>query len=47
MNDTFNHQFHVHNDIPNEDYHDWQERCKSAGPVYNPYSVSDILLNYF
>ncbi|KAK2722112.1 uncharacterized protein LOC136034475 [Artemia franciscana] len=47
MNDTFNHQFHVHNDIPNEDYHDWQERCKSAGPVYNPYSVPVLEKIYY
>ena len=39
LNGTVNHQLEVHNSVPDEDYHDWQMRCKSAGDIFNPFKV--------
>lgn len=39
-NDTFDHKWHVHVNVPGKDYFNWTSRCVSAGPHYNPYSVS-------
>lgn len=41
LNSTTNHQFEIHSALPNEDYHDWQNRCRSVGSVYNPFKVSN------
>ena len=38
-NDTNKHDWHIHVDIPGKDFYDWQNRCVSAGPHYNPYEV--------
>ena len=39
-NDTQNHPWHVHVDVPGKDYFNWTGRCLSAGRHYNPYGVS-------
>jgi len=39
VNASFHHQFEVHDRIPDEDYHGWQNRCMSSGPVFNPFKV--------
>lgn len=39
VNGTVNHQIEIHTAVPDEDYHDWQNRCRSAGPVHNPFKV--------
>ena len=38
-NETTNHQFEIHTLLPDEDYHGWQNRCQSTGPIFNPYKV--------
>ena len=39
-NDTFDHKWHVHVQIPGRDYFNWTGRCLSAAGHYNPYRVS-------
>lgn len=38
-NDTFDHKWHVHNNIPGRDYFNWTGRCLSAGGHFNPYKI--------
>jgi Cu/Zn superoxide dismutase len=38
-NDTFNHKWHVHVDVPGKDYFNWTGRCLSAKEHFNPYGV--------
>jgi Cu/Zn superoxide dismutase len=37
--DSFEHKWHVHNNIPGRDYFNWTGRCLSAGGHYNPYKL--------
>ena len=39
-NDTLDHKWHVHVDIPGSDFYNWTGRCLSAGRHYNPYRVN-------
>ncbi|XP_055905372.1 uncharacterized protein LOC129940875 [Eupeodes corollae] len=39
QNNTFGHRWAVHASPPGKDFYDWQNRCTSAGNVYNPYRV--------
>lgn len=38
--DSFRHNWTVNVHPPGKDYYDWQNRCVSAGPLYNPAKVS-------
>ena len=38
-NDTFDHKWHVHNNIPGRDFFNWTGRCLSAGGHFNPYKI--------
>lgn len=37
--DTFYHNWTINENPPEKDYYDWQNRCLSAGPVYNIFKV--------
>lgn len=39
QNNTFDHRWAIHSNPPGKDFYDWQQRCLSAGGVYNPYRV--------
>lgn len=39
QNNTFEHRWAVHSNAPGKDFYDWQNRCISAGNVFNPYKV--------
>merc|ERR1719445_852100 len=39
-NDTIDHKWHVHVDVPGTDFYNWTGRCLSAGRHYNPYRVN-------
>lgn len=39
-NDTGEHRWHVHEDIPGKDFYNWTMRCVSAGSHYNPHEVA-------
>ncbi|XP_063233143.1 uncharacterized protein LOC134536961 [Bacillus rossius redtenbacheri] len=39
QNNTFEHRWGVHDSPPGKDFYDWQNRCLSAGGVYNPHKV--------
>ncbi|XP_017091861.2 uncharacterized protein Rsod [Drosophila bipectinata] len=39
QNTTFDHRWAIHSAAPGKDFYDWQQRCISAGPVFNPYRV--------
>lgn len=38
-NDTFDHKWHVHVNIPGRDFFNWTGRCLSAGGHFNPYKI--------
>lgn len=38
-NDTFDHKWHVHTNIPGRDFFNWTGRCLSAGGHFNPYNI--------
>jgi Cu/Zn superoxide dismutase len=40
VNNTENHQWSIHSHPPNSDFYSWQNRCISAGEIYNPQKVS-------
>lgn len=35
LNETHNHRWSIHQNPPDNDYYDWQNRCISAGKVYD------------
>lgn len=39
QNNTFAHRWAIHSSAPGKDFYDWQNRCLSAGNVFNPYKV--------
>nr|CAI5853950.1 unnamed protein product [Callosobruchus analis] len=39
LNDSMGHRWAVHDHPPGKDFYSWQNRCISAGEVYNPYKV--------
>ncbi|XP_068153414.1 uncharacterized protein Rsod [Drosophila tropicalis] len=39
QNSTHDHRWAIHNNAPGKDFYDWQQRCLSAGNVYNPFKV--------
>jgi len=39
QNTTHDHRWAIHSNAPGKDFYDWQQRCISAGPVYNPFRV--------
>ncbi|XP_070142466.1 LOW QUALITY PROTEIN: uncharacterized protein Rsod, partial [Drosophila kikkawai] len=39
QNTTSDHRWAIHSSAPGKDFYDWQQRCLSAGPVYNPFRV--------
>ncbi|KAL9892126.1 superoxide dismutase family protein Rsod isoform 1-T1 [Glossina fuscipes fuscipes] len=39
QNNTFEHRWAIHSSAPGKDFYDWQNRCISAGNVFNPYKV--------
>lgn len=43
-NNTGDHRWHVHDDIPGRDFYNWTMRCVSAGPHYNPHKVLSLSL---
>ena len=38
-NDSFDHKWHVHTNIPGRDFFNWTGRCISAGGHFNPYGI--------
>lgn len=40
VNNSDTHRWGIHVHPPGKDFYDWQNRCISAGDVYNPYKVS-------
>ncbi|XP_037950401.1 uncharacterized protein LOC119681315 [Teleopsis dalmanni] len=39
QNNTFSHRWAIHSSAPGKDFYDWQNRCISAGNIFNPYKV--------
>ncbi|KAL1494603.1 hypothetical protein ABEB36_010175 [Hypothenemus hampei] len=39
LNNSANHRWAIHNSPPGKDFYDWQNRCVSAGSVYNSYKI--------
>ncbi|XP_061393687.1 uncharacterized protein LOC133329207 [Musca vetustissima] len=39
QNNTFSHRWAIHSSAPGKDFYDWQNRCISAGGVFNPHKV--------
>ena len=39
-NETIDHKWHVHVEVPGTDFYNWTGRCLSAGRHYNPYRVN-------
>lgn len=37
--DTYRHNWTINDKPPGKDYYSWQDRCFSAGSVYNPFKV--------
>lgn len=33
------HRWSVNTQSPGKDFYDWMDRCKSAGPIYDPHKV--------
>ena len=40
-NNSRDHRWHVHTDIPGKDYFNWTGRCLSAGSHFNPYRITE------
>lgn len=40
LNNSADHRWAIHEFPPGKDFYDWQNRCISAGDVFNPYKVS-------
>lgn len=40
LNNSADHRWSINELPPGKDFYDWQNRCLSAGNVYNPYKVS-------
>ncbi|XP_050302289.1 uncharacterized protein LOC126740355 [Anthonomus grandis grandis] len=39
LNNSAEHRWAIHEAPPGKDFYDWQNRCISAGNVYNPYKI--------
>ncbi|CAG9760751.1 unnamed protein product [Ceutorhynchus assimilis] len=39
LNNSADHRWAIHESPPGKDFYDWQNRCISAGAVYNPYKI--------
>ncbi|XP_030762415.1 uncharacterized protein LOC115887200 isoform X2 [Sitophilus oryzae] len=39
LNNSADHRWAIHETPPGKDFYDWQNRCISAGDVYNPYKI--------
>ncbi|XP_066247756.1 uncharacterized protein Rsod [Euwallacea similis] len=39
LNNSADHRWALHESPPGKDFYDWQNRCLSAGDVYNPYKI--------
>ncbi|XP_064552755.1 uncharacterized protein Rsod [Drosophila montana] len=39
QNSTYEHRWAIHSNAPGKDFYDWQQRCLSAGGVFNPFKV--------
>lgn len=39
LNTTQNHRWAIHSHIPGKDFYDWQNRCLSAGDIFNPHDL--------
>lgn len=33
------HRWSINTQAPGKDFYDWRDRCKSAGPIYDPHKV--------
>lgn len=33
------HRWSINTGSPGKDFYDWRDRCKSAGPIFDPYKV--------
>lgn len=45
LNNSADHRWAIHDTPPGKDFYDWQNRCISAGNVYNPFKV--FIIPYF
>lgn len=39
LNNTENHRWDIHEDVPGRDFYNWTKRCESVGGDYNPYEA--------
>ncbi|XP_030370724.1 uncharacterized protein LOC115621265 [Scaptodrosophila lebanonensis] len=39
QNSSYDHRWAIHSNPPGKDFYDWQQRCVSAGDVFNPFKV--------
>lgn len=39
QNSSYDHRWAIHSNPPGKDFYDWQQRCVSAGAVFNPFKV--------
>ncbi|XP_076266542.1 superoxide dismutase family protein Rsod [Rhynchophorus ferrugineus] len=39
LNNSAEHRWAIHESPPGKDFYDWQNRCLSAGNIYNPYKI--------
>lgn len=44
LNNSASHRWAIHYSPPGKDFYSWQNRCLSAGDVYNPYKVIMVVL---
>uniref|UniRef100_A0A182R615 Superoxide dismutase copper/zinc binding domain-containing protein n=1 Tax=Anopheles funestus TaxID=62324 RepID=A0A182R615_ANOFN len=43
VNRTADHRWAIMDDAPGKDFYDWQNRCVSAGGVYNPFKAAPLM----
>lgn len=36
------HRWSINTQSPGKDFYNWMDRCKSAGPIYDPHKVSQL-----
>lgn len=41
------HRWSINTLPPGKDFYNWMDRCKSAGPIYDPYKVLILILNSY
>lgn len=39
LNDSDEHRWSINAQPPGKDFYNWMDRCKSAGPIFDPHKV--------